>query len=118
MNGYDLYRRALALLGYLDRDGAAADEEHLLRRAGDALVELCADLGVPPPAVFTDRLTASAQALEALPYGMAMLLALSEGDAESNHFFCGLYNAKRAAAKAARGQIRDVLPRDDGGVTV
>ena len=115
MIGYDIYLRALSLLGYNNRFNNASDSEHLLRRAHTAVCEICADLGVQSPEVVTDKIEASAKALEVMPYGVAMLLALSEGDAASNRFFAEMYNAKRAAVKACISYVSDVLPVDDGG---
>lgn len=116
MNGYDIYRRAMTLLGYTDANGDVSDGDGLLKRALSAVNQIGADLcGMTPLTVLTEEVPVPGAALEALPCGVAMLLALGEGDGGKNELFCELYNAKRASAKAARSFITDCLPVDDGG---
>ena len=47
---------------------------------------------------------------DVMPYGVAMLLALSEGDGDNQLLYAGLYNRKRAACGAATRR-RNVLFR-------
>ena len=49
--------------------------------------------------------------LEAFPYGVAMLTAFARNESEAQEFFCGIYNAKRAAAKCGKAAVTDVLPK-------
>lgn len=113
MSGYDIYLKALSLLGYKDKSDT--DSKSLLRRAFVAVCEICSDLSVDPPVAVNEKIQASKKAIEAIPYGVAMLISLSEGDAVSNRFFTEVYNAKRAMVKAAVSSVADVIPTDNGG---
>ena len=58
-----------------------------------------------------ETLSLSARQLhDVMPYGVAMLLALSEGDGDNQLLYAGLYNRKRAACGAAMRR-RNVLFR-------
>ncbi|MCQ2449729.1 MAG: hypothetical protein MJ132_06040 [Clostridia bacterium] len=113
MNGYDIFLRAAAMLGFT-RD--VAERTGLTGNAGGMLRELCMDLGVEPLEALSEALSVTPAQNEALLYGMAMLMALACGDGAANRYYTSLYNAKRARAKACVGKIADVLPRDNGGV--
>lgn len=116
MSGYDIYKKAMSLLGYTDANGDVSGDEGLKKRALDAVNQIGGDLcDMTPLTALTEPVTADRRTLEALPYGVGMLLALGEGDGGKNQLFCELYNAKRASAKASETRICDVLPADDGG---
>ncbi|MBE6727145.1 MAG: hypothetical protein E7562_00690 [Ruminococcaceae bacterium] len=115
MNGYDIYMRANSLLGYNTCKDNTSASHHLLSFAFTAVCQICADLCIKTPQSITDEISANVKALEALPYGVAMMLASSHGDTDANRFFAELYNGKRAAAKAGSSSVKDVLPVDSGG---
>jgi hypothetical protein len=48
-----------------------------------------------------------------MPYGVAMLLAQSENDGDSQVLFQSIYNQKRMSATTF-GKVKDVLPRGEG----
>ena len=54
--------------------------------------------------------------IEAVCYGTAMLLSLSEGETEQNRLFTQIYNAKRAAVLSEIQKIQDSLPTVSYGV--
>lgn len=115
MSGYEIYRKALSVSGMIDSDGTAADESVMLKRALDALVYICGDLGIIPPESLTDKLCIDDKRLNVCVCGMAMMLSLGIGDSQVNRMFGALYNAGRAEIKAKNIKRADVLPIDDGG---
>lgn len=116
MSGYDIYKKTMSLLGYTNANGDISGQDGLMNRALDAVNQIGADLcAMTPLSALTQPITADIRVIEAMPYGVGMLLALSEGDGEKNRLFCEMYNAKRAAAKAETVSVNDVLPTDDGG---
>ena len=118
MNGYEIYRKAVSLMGIREDSGTVSSEDRFLKIAMDALQHICVDLGIPVPKSFSETITANEKQLDACVCGMAMMLGLSIGDTNANTLFGELYNFKRAAVKAASNRIKDVLPFDDGGSDV
>lgn len=116
MTGYDIFNRAVMLLGYTYPDGGITANNALLNRACDVIDQICSDLGVQRIDALECELNIDEKTADALLYGTAMLLSLTEGDAVKNQLFAQLYNAKRSAALASLHRIYDVLPTDDGGV--
>ena len=53
--------------------------------------------------------------LDALVYGVAMMLSLIGGDGERNQLFTNIYNAKRSAVLNTVDNIVDAMPNVDGG---
>ena len=116
MTGYDVFNRAIMLLGYTYPDGGITANNALLNRACDVIGQICSDLGVQRIETLDGELNIGEKTADALLYGTAMLLSLTEGDAVKNQLFTQLYNAKRSAALASLQSVGDVLPTDDGGV--
>ncbi len=56
-------------------------------------------------------ISASPAVLDALPYGIAMLLALYVGDTAKQNFLADIFGAKRTKCRAGLSKIKDVLPR-------
>ena len=110
MTGYDVLKRALGLLG----DYSAADVNAASRLAAEERLEiinqLAADLKIGELSSISAELDVPAAKAEALCYGVAMLLALAEGDAGKNRIFSEIYNAKRGTALAETASITDRLP--------
>lgn len=117
MTGYDVYERAMILLGNTDTDGNVADGAAVIPSALAAINIISADLfgGGELKDIF-DRVDAEGEGLSALVYGAAMLLALILGEAEQNRVFCSLYNASRGKVKAQTAGIKDVLPSFGEGI--
>ena len=101
----------------------ALTPEELLRRKGYLVGDTLTKGGVllfakDPSAAFApiarleDELPlARWDAENVMPYGVAMLLAQSEGDADGQALFAAIYNRKRAAVGGFTETRRDVLPR-------
>ncbi len=115
MTGNDVFNRVLNLLGYLNSYTAKTDNQNLLKRAPEIINQICFDLKIPNIIRLSDKIEASDKALDALCYGVAMLLALVEGDGTKNKMFADIYNAKRAAALSCKDVIVDKLPKADYG---
>ncbi len=116
MTGFEIYRRAMSLLGYTNSSGDISDSSVLLNRTADALHHICVDLGLKAPKILSEALEVDEKQCDAVVCGVAMLLSLGQGDSEMNGIFTSLYNSKRAAVKAQSNKISDVLPALDGGM--
>ncbi len=113
MTGYDFYLHATAMLG-MTRE--SAERSGVLPHICAMLDTVCRDLHVTPPEVLSEQIQTNPAKEEALLYGLAMHLSLACADSAANHFYTELYTVKRARALAQTQTIRDVLPRDNGGV--
>lgn len=116
MTGNDVFERVLNLLGYINSYNAKVDKESLLNRAPQIINQICLDLKIPQINRLSDEIDANASAQEALCYGVAMLLALIEGDGDNNKVFADIYNAKRMTALSSKTVIEDKLPTVSYGV--
>lgn len=111
MKAYDFFEEAMLLLGYMDFEGKIEDNSGLKARSQAAINLILKDLEIDLSIKkLTDTVTLSTKKADALTLGLAMLLALFEGDGEKNRLYCELYNAKRATCKGGKGEIRDTLP--------
>ncbi len=115
MTGNDLYKRVTSLLGYGDRSYEILSDKLSSQRAETAMLMICNDLQIPVPSTLEDQIVANEKELNALCFGTAMLLAVMDGDEASNHFFAGAYNGARAIAKAGKGEVSDVMPKENTG---
>ena len=116
MTGFEIYRRAMSLLGYTNSSGEISDSSGLLNRVSDALQHICIDLNLMAPKTLSQELLLDQKQCDAVVCGVAMLLSLGQGDAELNRIFTSLYNAKRGHIKGKNSNINDVLPTLNGGV--
>ncbi len=117
MTARGVFERALALLGY-DTVTGVSGEAALMQRALLFCNQIYADLhylhtnadfvpllgldmqiNLPGRAVYT-----------VMPYGVAMLLAQSEQDAERQQLFAQMYKSRRASV-ARHYRVADVLPK-------
>ena len=110
MTGNDLYKRTLGLLGYLNSNTVLANKDNLLKRATDIINQICFDLKLKTISELENTIVATSERLDALCYGVAMLLAVSEGETEKNKLFAQIYNAKRAAVLCETQSVEDKLP--------
>ena len=111
MKANDIFNSAALLLGIPDTEFLGYDAQVLKSRALNAINQICADLcGAEPLDSIYDEINLSTSAAAAAPYGVAMLLTLSEADGEKHGAFCSIYNGLRAVAKAKKTAVRDVLP--------
>ena len=112
--------QALRLLNYTDIYGQLDGQQHseLYKRGLAAVNQIYGDLwytgrSAPffPLSTLREPLSLTTRELhDVMPYGVAMLLALSEGDGDNQLLYAGLYNRKRAACGAATRR-RNVLFR-------
>ena len=116
MTGYDIYKRVLGLLGYLNANYTNGGNENFLKRALDIINQICLDLNIPQINFLSDKIVADDKKLDALCYGSAMLMALVESDGAKNELFAKLYNAKRSIALSSKDSIEDKLPFTSYGV--
>ncbi|MBQ1211612.1 MAG: hypothetical protein IIX68_07405 [Clostridia bacterium] len=118
MTGNDILQRALILMGYTDQNGEPDAE--ITRRAARhglaAVTQIYKELSyasgkVPQPILLMSEPLPLAPRLldEVMPYGVAMLLAVAEGDAGTEAAFALIYNRKRCLLTTTE-QIIDSLP--------
>lgn len=126
MTGREAFEQAMRLLNYTDSYGDinGAKDAALFQRARALLNSIYADLFYTshgPEEVFPE-LTDINEVLQlndriaqdVLPYGLAMLLAGSEGDGTNQAIFSRLYNAKRPSAAVRTMRRTNVLPTPEG----
>lgn len=109
MTGREALDQAMQLLGY-DAPAAGADGRGLLfvDRIAQELWHYTGQGEYIPPEG-PDEPLPDMEAVQALPYGVAMLLAQAAGDGDNQALYAALYDRSRAASVAA--VRRDVLPR-------
>ena len=125
--GQDVWERALYLLNYTDQHGRADALQYaeLFKRALPLINQIYADLWFSERqgafrelAHLTQPLQLSPRLVQdVMPYGVAMLLAQTESDGDSQQLFAALYNQKRAVL-CGTARRRDVLPTADTGCGV
>ena len=112
MTGYDLAKKVAALLGYtLNDDNTSARKERILH----LINQISADLNISAIDNLTAEITADTTKIEALIYGCATMLAVSESDAGHAQIFSRLYSAKRTASLNTTTTREDVLPTSHFG---
>ncbi|MGN0493712.1 MAG: hypothetical protein ACI4F7_08705 [Acutalibacteraceae bacterium] len=111
MTGYDILKRARGLLGYSGADTTCGGLEPAARESLEIINQIAADLKVGGLSSVAEELDITAAKAEALCYGVAMLSALAEGDADRNRIFAAAYNAKRGTALAVTESVEDCLPK-------
>ena len=111
MKGYNLFDDAMKLLGYTDFDGNIQDTTGLKERAIPVINRILADVGLDIEiSKLSEEINTDKNQREALIYGAAMLLALTDGDGEKNRLFAEIYNGKRSMCKNTKSAVRDTLP--------
>lgn len=113
----DIIKSAQALMGYGSVDVIGYNDEAMLQRSILAVNHIIADLdGKITVKEANEQLPLPISALRAMPYGVAMLLSLAEGDAARNNTFANIYNAMRAAAKGSISTVVDTIPTSEVGI--
>ncbi len=110
MTGYDVLKTVLNLLGYVDTDDKISHDSGLYQRSFYVINQILCDLNQSKIENMNDEIKIPQKTAEALPYGVAMLLALICGDSNKNHLFAEIYNSKRAAALCHNDKIEDKMP--------
>ncbi len=116
MTGYDIYTRVLNISGHLNSSETTVGNQMLLERMPDIINQICLDLKIPQIKALADEIDISPKQEDALCYGTAMLLAVSESESEKNQLFTQIYNAKRAAVLSSKETVKDTLPSVSYGV--
>lgn len=121
MTGQDCFKQALQLLGYTDTLGAPDSISHteLYRRGLAVINQLTDDLSMAETGELAEPLLSLREeiplsertAREVLPYGVAMLLALTQGDGDNQRVFAALYDQKRVSVSRRYERRADTLPR-------
>jgi hypothetical protein len=110
MTGYDIYKKVLSISGYSASDQADFSQQVILERMPDIINQICFDLKIPSISELENIIGATPKQIDALCYGVAMLLAVSEGETEKNKLFAQIYNSKRAAVLCETQSVEDKLP--------
>ncbi len=105
----DVYKSAMQLLGYSFSDNTAA-EYPFLKDALAMCNRVLFDLNESECQNLTEEIEASAAILDALPYGVAMFMALYAGEKEKQNILSDIYNAKRKKCKSQIGAVKNVMP--------
>ena len=110
MNGNEIYKRVINLLGYINYDDAVTYDTLLHCRALYALNQILVDLKQEEVKDMDVAINIPKASMDALVYGMAMMLSLIGCDSELNRVFTQIYNSKRSAALNEISAVVDVLP--------
>ena len=116
MTGYDVYKRVLNMSGYLNNDYIILDEQSLIIRIVDMINQICVDLKIDAISGLEDQIKTENYKVDALCYGVAMLLSISDNEPQKNALFTQIYNSKRGAVLSQKEYIEDKLPTISGGV--
>lgn len=111
MTGYDVIKRAMHLLGYSGDAGDPSELGSTSVKGFEIIKQLLIDLKCSDISSLSEAFDISKTKEDALCYGAAMLLALTEGDADKNRIFTEIYNSKRAAALCSTECVKDCLPK-------
>ena len=115
MTGFRIYELAMLLLGYTDENAEIIPDKATEKRTVAAINQIGSDIGNAVPITrLSQTVTTDKRTMDIMPYGVAMLLALAEGDSHQNVIFTALYNARRSAAKSQIVEISDVMPKMEG----
>ena len=121
MTGNDILKQAYVLLNYTDANGDinAGNNANLSKRALPIINQIYADVWQPRSVGEKfEALTNTNQplnlddytAINIMPYGVAMLLAQSDGDADNQAIYSNIYNQRRCASVTQSDRIIDRLP--------
>lgn len=124
MTGQEIFRQALLLLNYTNAHGAvdAQNNAELHRRALPIVNQIYADLWavrhegdfVPLASLSEPVLLEANTVMNGMIYGVAMLVAQTDGDAENQTLYAALYNQRRSAACTHTSRIQNRMPRIAG----
>ena len=115
MTGYDIYKRAINLLGYSENGKSIVLNDSIFDRSLDLINQIAEDINLPRIASLSEKFVIESKNLQALCFGTAMLIAISEGDSAKAGMFSQIYNAKRAAALNIISTVEDCLPTVSNG---
>lgn len=118
MNARALFDEAMTMLGYVNAEGLSGEED-MLKKSLVIINKIYFELyrafvnkkgdGFIPLGNINDEVNLPQVVLRDIaPYGVAMFLAQSEGDADSQALYANLYNQKKISGSV--GKITDRLP--------
>lgn len=118
MTARDVLNKALIMLGYTRSNGEMSGEQELFKRGIVAVNQVCADLhyalgreDYKPIETSSDEIDLPERILyDVVPYGVAMFVAQSENDGDSQQLYASLYNKKRKSVRS-QNSIQDVMPK-------
>lgn len=121
MNGMSLFDKAMEMLGYASAEGISGRDD-ILRKALTLINNVYAELyyafvqrqgdedSFVPLVNINDTLNLPTVVLNDIaPYGVAMYLAQSEGDADNQALYASIYNQKKVRGKRVK-KIKDRMP--------
>lgn len=115
MTGYNIYKKICALLGY--SVGSDSHSDRRTERMTSIINQIAQDLKIDAISSLSEKIETTPQKKEALIYGCAMMLAVTESDSSHANLFGELYNAKRGAALSCTDTRQDTLPApSEGGI--
>lgn len=119
MTGFEVFQRALTLLNYTDVSGRINGQQtsELTARCVPLVNAILNDIQFIQKVPFSP-ITSPGDALPldentvvgVMVYGVAMLLAQSEGDGDNQQTMALLYNQKRNAIPRTSRRVKDVIP--------
>jgi len=122
VTGRDVVGRALLLMGYTNAYGEidVQNDAEIWKRGQNAVQQIFDDLQrlehpgefIRSPLTMDEPIPLGYIAVQdIMPYGVAMFLAQSEGDGDTQVMFAQIYNRKRAGIPCRGSRRVDVLPR-------
>ena len=110
MTGNDLYERVMNLLGYVGNYDSITEDSVLYKRTLHVINQVLIDLKQEEISDMNCTLNMSGAHIEALIYGVAMMLSLIGGDGNLNRIFTDIYNSKRSGVLCETDTVTDLLP--------
>ena len=121
MTGNDVFRQALVLLNYTNNHGAvdALNNAEIHKRSLPIVNQIYADLWgiqtkdafLPLKSLAEEILLSKYTSMNIMPYGVAMLIAQTDGDSDNQTLYATIYNQRRSAAACVSDRIIDRMPR-------
>ena len=119
MTGNEILRQAMTLLNYTDTDGAITADADLQKRALPLINQIYSDLWYIRTSSTFRPLTRLADAIDldhfvlrnVMPYGVAMLIAQTDGDIDNQTMYASLYNQRRSSVRSCSDRMIDCQPK-------
>lgn len=113
MKAFDIYKRAMRLLGYGDILNDEALRQRFEEQSAELISQIAADLHIQGISSLSDELEADAQQIEALACGTAMLISLIEGDSSKTAFYPRFTMPSAHHLLKLKRIIADVMPQTE-----
>lgn len=113
MTGRDIYFIVSGMLGYDPTPTLNGANDIMAKNTITAINRILSDLTGKQTSIkkLTEEIEGEEGLNDALVYGVAMFLALIDGDAVKQRAYCDIYNAKRRKYKSSISSVKDVMPR-------